>query len=112
MEQVCFFENTILMILWWLKVSDEVLNRSWQYSALIGQFLSFVASITLLGVYYKHLHPNLLLPNVAICTKNGPVCLSDAQPRIIDGVPSPRTSPARLGRLDIQQDSTAMYDKV
>ena len=74
------------------------------YPALVGQVSSFVLSISLLGFYYKRLHPNLLLPNVGICTKNGPICLSDVQsPPIVNGVPSPRTSPARLGRLDIQQ---------
>ena len=101
--QVCFFENSTLMVLWWLKISEKP-SEWFHYPALVGQVSSFVLSISLLGFYYKRLHPNLLLPNVGICTKNGPICLSDVQsPPIVNGVPSPRTSPARLGRLDIQQ---------
>lgn len=99
--QVCFIENTTLIVLWWILKRDEGL---WfHYPALIGQFASFALSIALLGVYYKCLHPNLLLPTVGICTKNGPVCLSDANPPMVNGVPSPRSSPMRLGRLDIHQ---------
>ncbi|XP_057365887.1 XK-related protein 4-like [Daphnia carinata] len=102
---VCFFENTTLMVLWWLKVADYGPTRPWfHYPALVGQFGSFALSIALLGFYYKSLHPNLLLPNVGICSKNGTtLCLSDVQPPIVNGVPSPRTSPARMGRLDIIQ---------
>lgn len=96
------------MILWWIKVSEETLQpRPWfHYPALVGQVASFALSIALLCFYYKRLHPTLLLPSVGICSKNGPVCLSDTQPApMVDGVPSPRTSPARLGRLDIQQEA-------
>lgn len=99
--QVCFIENTTLVVLWWIKVYD---NPPWfHYPALIGQLGSFALSICLLACYYKCLHPNLLLPNVGICTKDA-VCLSDTvSPPTVNGVPSPRTSPARLGRLDVQQ---------
>jgi len=98
-------ENTILMVLWWIAVSDNPPPRPWFiFPAMIGQIGSFALSIALLGFYYKSLHPNLLLPSVGICNKNGTtLCLSDTQPPIINGVPSPRTSPARLGRLDIIQ---------
>lgn len=98
--QVCFLENTALIVLWWVCKRQE--ERWFHYPALIGQFSSFALSILLLGIYYKCLHPNLLLPNVGICSKNGPVCLSDANPPMVNGVPSPRSSPVRLGRLDIQ----------
>ena len=82
------------MVLWWLKVAD---NPPWfHYPALIGQIGSFTLSVLLLFIYYRCLHPNLLLPSVAICTRNA-VCLSDVAK---DGVPSPRSIPARLGRLD------------
>lgn len=82
------------MVLWWLKVVDD---PPWfHYPALIGQISSFTLSVLLLVVYYKCLHPNLLLPSVAICTKDA-VCLSDVTK---EGVPSPRPNPARLGRLD------------
>ena len=82
------------MVLWWLKVADD---PPWfHYPALVGQIGSFTLSVLLLVVYYKCLHPNLLLPSVAICTKNT-VCLSDVTK---EGVPSPRHNPARLGRLD------------
>jgi len=91
---VCFIENTSLVVLWWLKVADD---PPWfHYPALVGQIGSFTLSVLLLVVYYKCLHPNLLLPSVAICTKNT-VCLSDVTK---EGVPSPRHNPARLGRLD------------
>jgi len=91
---VCFIENTSLVVLWWLKVVDD---PPWfHYPALIGQISSFTLSVLLLVVYYKCLHPNLLLPSVAICTKDA-VCLSDVTK---EGVPSPRPNPARLGRLD------------
>jgi hypothetical protein len=96
-------ENTTLIVLWWIKVFD---NPPWfHHPALAGQLVSFFTSIALLGFYYRCLHPNLSLPNVGICSKDGPVCLSDANlpPVIINGVPSPRSSPTRLGRLDIQQ---------
>ncbi len=93
------------MVLWWIEVADIAQPRPWfHFPALFGQVGSFVLSIAMLGFYYKCLHPNLLLPNVGICNKDGAtLCLSDAHPPIINGVPSPRTSPARLGRLDIIQ---------
>ena len=103
-KQICFLENTTLTILWWLKVSDMDPLPWFHIPALAGQLGCFVMSVVLLSCYYKCLHPNLLLPNVGICTKDT-VCLSDTGPRpIINGVPSPRTSPTRLGRLDIQQE--------
>ena len=58
--QVCFLDNTILMVFWWIAVSDKPSPRPWFiYPAIIGQIGSFALSIALLGFYYKSLHANL-----------------------------------------------------